>query len=105
MQLYHCAEAGLSVLQMRSGLLPASSASARLINSDVLEDMVRVAFTSVVPTSALLVAIIVSCNVSNIPCEMYVVCPAVSGNFDLSFTELDVNLNSSSPLLNLGCDS
>ena len=27
MQLYHCAEAGLSVLQMRSGLLPASSAS------------------------------------------------------------------------------
>ena len=27
MQLYHCAEAGLSVLQMRSGLLPGSSAS------------------------------------------------------------------------------
>ena len=27
MQLYHCAEAGLSILQMRSGLLPASSAS------------------------------------------------------------------------------
>ena len=27
MQLYHCAEAGLSVLQMRSGLLPTSSAT------------------------------------------------------------------------------
>ena len=25
MQLYHCAEAGLAVLQVRSGLLPASS--------------------------------------------------------------------------------
>ena len=27
MQLYHCAEAGLAILQMRSGLLPASSGS------------------------------------------------------------------------------
>ena len=42
---------------------------------------------------------------SHDPIEIYVVCPAVSGNFDLSFTELDVNLNSSSPLLNLGFDS
>ena len=58
--------------------------------------------TSFSITSAFFVAIIVSCSVSRIPTALYVFCPAVKGNTDLLLVELDVNLNSTSPVLNLG---
>ena len=53
-------------------------------------------------TVAFLVARIVSCSVSKIPFAWYVTLAAVFGRVTWSFVELDVNLNSTSPVLNLG---
>ena len=75
----------------------------------VVEEVVDVVCDILVCTTiAFLVAMIVSCSVSKIPWAWYVVWPAVVASElcpatpALVFIELEVSLNSTSPVLNLG---
>ena len=51
---------------------------------------------------AFLVAIIVSCSVSKIPLAKYIASPAVTGSVLVVLSELEVSLNCTSPVENLG---